>query len=274
MYFIAVKNNKLEDKINLIKKNKNFVKIDEITSTFCFLVSYREDYHFFHHKGIAPYAIKMALEANIKNRKIVAGGSTITQQLAKNLYFTFKRKFSRKIAELIMTIKLERNFSKTEILEIYLNVIEFGNNCYGIKEAANFYFNKEPKNLNFEESLLLSVIICNPHIYNPIKNPKRVRELMISFLRILYMGNFIKIEDLHCLVGKKIKLGETKEKKYEKKFTKLIKKVNKNRLLWPLPKIEERKKRGQDFYAMLKKKNIDYNFLEPLIYVPIERKEI
>ena len=106
----------------------------------------------------------------------VEGGSTITQQLAKNMYFTQEKKITRKIAEVFMSYEIEKNYSKDEILELYVNTIYYGNNYYNIKSASLGYFDKLPKDLNSSECTMLAGIPNAPSLYNPKASPKLAKQ--------------------------------------------------------------------------------------------------
>ena len=109
---------------------------------------------------------------NLQNKKIIGGGSTITQQLAKNMYFEQKKKLTRKIAEAFVTLDLEDKYSKSEILELYINIIYFGDGFYGIKDACNGYLDKNPSDLNLYEATLLAGIPNAPSVYQLSNNSK------------------------------------------------------------------------------------------------------
>src|SRR5476651_1599211 len=115
-----------------------------------------EDRRFYEHYGIDPWGIARALIANILHRGVSQGGSTITQQLAKNLFLTQERTIHRKLQEAMLAIWLERKFSKTEILELYLNRVYFGSGAYGIEQASQRYFGKSAKQLSLPEAALLA----------------------------------------------------------------------------------------------------------------------
>ena len=127
-----------------------------------------EDKDFYRHSGLNKKRILKAMYNNLKSFSLKEGASTISQQLIKNTHLSGEKTFERKIKEMALTKKLEKNFSKDEILECYLNVIYFGNNCYGIERASNFYFNKSAENLNLNESCLLAGMIKSPNKYSPI----------------------------------------------------------------------------------------------------------
>ena len=141
-----------------------------------------EDTAFFEHKGVNPDAIFRAIIKDIKARRFVEGGSTLTQQLVKNKLLSSQKKLDRKIKEAILAIKIENVLSKEEIIERYLNEIFYGNNYYGIKTAAQGYFHKDLKDLTLKEAALLIGIPNAPTYYNPLKHYKRALNRANSIL--------------------------------------------------------------------------------------------
>tara|TARA_Y100000589_G_scaffold331763_1_gene386894 strand:- start:1096 stop:2967 length:1872 start_codon:yes stop_codon:yes gene_type:complete len=129
-----------------------------------------EDKRFFYHPGIDIKGIARAFYINLKAGKIVQGGSTITQQLAKNLFLTPERSFTRKLHELILSFWLEMRFTKQQILSIYLNRVYLGSGTYGVQAASEKYFNKKVDELNLYESALIASLLKAPSKYNPIAN--------------------------------------------------------------------------------------------------------
>lgn len=162
-----------DNKDNVVYQGSNksaWVSLKEIDPKFLNYIISIEDQHFYHHLGFDIPRILKTLFTNIKSGKILAGASSISQQYVKNLYLTFDQTWERKIEEAFLTIKLETHYSKDEILEGYLNTIYFGEGVYGIKNAANYYFNKEPNDLTDEEAIILAGIPKSPNNYNPISN--------------------------------------------------------------------------------------------------------
>jgi len=131
-----------------------------------------EDAKFMQHEGFDWQGLEYAFKKNIKKGKIVAGGSTITQQLAKNLFLTGQRTPWRKLQEAIVTMMIEKMMDKRRILEIYLNVIEWGNGVFGAQAAANHYFNKGAYSLTKHEAAKLAVMIPNPRYYDNHRHTK------------------------------------------------------------------------------------------------------
>ncbi len=142
-----------------------------------------EDQDFYKHNGLNYKRILKSLLVNIKSGYAKEGASTISQQLIKNTHLNNEKTIERKLKEIFLTRKLEKNFSKNEILEAYLNVIYFGNSCFGIESASNYYFNKSTNELDIAESATLAGIIKSPKLYSPISNTKNClqrRNLVIS----------------------------------------------------------------------------------------------
>ncbi|MGO9486275.1 MAG: transglycosylase domain-containing protein [Rhodomicrobium sp.] len=144
-----------------------------------------EDRRFFYHFGVDPIALLRAAKANLHSGEVEQGGSTITQQLAKNLFLQPRRTFSRKAEEFILALWLERRFTKQEILELYLNRVYFGAGNYGIGAAAYSYFGKEPKDITLAEAALLAGLIKAPSYYSPTANMDRARARAKAILRVL-----------------------------------------------------------------------------------------
>lgn len=142
-----------------------------------------EDKTFYSHHGLNKKRIVKAMLSNLKSGKLKEGASTISQQLIKNTHLSNEKTFSRKLKEMALTKKLEKAFGKDEILESYLNIIFFGNNCYGIESASKFYFGKSAKDLSLEEACTLAGLIKSPSRYSPTQNSllcKSRRDLVLS----------------------------------------------------------------------------------------------
>ncbi len=167
---LTINNKLVEGRVNMIRKNKNYVKIENIDKKFLKSMMAIEDHRFYNHGALDFISIARATLNNIKARRVVEGGSTITQQLAKNLYLSNERSFKRKFKELFFAIQLERQYTKDEILELYVNSISFGDGYVGIGEAANGYFGKDASNLTFDEATLLAGLPQAPSLYALSKN--------------------------------------------------------------------------------------------------------
>ena len=161
----------LSSKIQSIIDDENFVSISELPDYYTDAVIAVEDHRFKKHGAVDFIALCRAVVSNIKQGEFREGGSTITQQTAKNLYFiTEEDVISRKVAEILVGIDLEKNYSKDEILELYVNTIYFGDGYYGIKEACKGYLNKEPKDMTLYDATMLAGIPNAPSVYAPTAN--------------------------------------------------------------------------------------------------------
>lgn len=170
MYQEAITEMPLTEKVEEIKSKNNYTMLSEMPSIYKEAVIAIEDHRFYYHNGIDIVSIGSAIIHDLKTRSYALGGSTITQQLSKNTYFTQEKKMTRKIAEVFMAIEYEKALEKDEILELYLNTCYFGEGCYTVKEASRFYFQKEPINMNDNESTMLAGIPNAPSVYAPTKN--------------------------------------------------------------------------------------------------------
>ena len=139
MYKNAINKMPLKDKITTIRQKEDYTKIDDMPQIYLKAVVSVEDHRFYKHFGIDVISIGRAFVNDIKKMKFVEGGSTITQQLAKNIYFTQDKKIVRKVAEIFMAFSIESNYNKDEILELYLNTSYFGNGFYSVKSASLGY---------------------------------------------------------------------------------------------------------------------------------------
>ena len=150
----------------------DFCPLGDISDYLILLILKSEDEWFYAHHGINIYYIRMCLRTYRTTGRLF-GGSTITQQLVKNLYFTFERSWKRKLREIVLALRFERQLSKDQILELYLNLIHFGNGQYGISSASRFYFGKTPKELTFNQSIFLAFLLPVAGVYNPLYRPEK-----------------------------------------------------------------------------------------------------
>ena len=170
MYKEAIAEETIESKFSKIQSMDNFTKVNEVPDIFIKAVVAVEDKRFYEHNGVDLLSIGRAIVTNIKTFDLTEGGSTITQQIAKNLYFTQAKHFSRKVAEVYVALDIEKNYSKDEILEIYINTNFYGSGYYGIYDAAEGYYEKEPSELTDYEATLLAGVPNAPSVYSPRVN--------------------------------------------------------------------------------------------------------
>lgn len=151
-------------------RSSKWVDLDDINYNLVDAVISIEDKNFYNHHGFDYLRIAKAMYLNIKHKRITQGASTISQQYVKNIYLDFNSTWARKIEEAFLTLELEVHYSKDEILEGYLNTINYGQGNFGIANASRYYFNKEPIDLTLEEALILAGIPNSPENYNPVAN--------------------------------------------------------------------------------------------------------
>lgn len=161
-YKNAISKTSIEEKVSSIQGDEDYVSNDQISPYVLKATVSIEDHRFYDHGGVDYYALTRAMVSNMFAKGIVGGGSTITQQLAKNLYFTYKSSYVRKASEVFMAYDLESKLTKDTILELYVNIINYGDNYIGIKQASEGYFGKAPSELTLEEATLLAGIPQSP----------------------------------------------------------------------------------------------------------------
>ncbi len=202
-YNKAISEIALEDKVKQVQSSADFVKYEDLPKYLIDATIAVEDHRFWEHGSVDFVSIGRAIFSNIKAGEAKEGGSTITQQVSKNLYFmNDKYNRDRKIAELIMSAKLEKNYSKEQIFELYVNTIYYGNGYYGIKAAAKGYFNKEPKDLTLDECTLLAGVPNAPSIYAPTANLELCKDRQSKVIRSMVKYNYLTQDE-----ADKIKLG-------------------------------------------------------------------
>lgn len=191
MYKEATSTISIEDKIAEIQTASSYVPLDQISQDFLAAIVSVEDHRFYDHSGLDLISTSRALIVNLLNGEITLGGSTITQQLAKNMFFSFEKTYTRKIAELIVAIQLEHMLSKNDILELYCNIIYFGNGYYGIEEASQGYFGVPASKLTNEQAIQLAGTPKSPNAYNPLSSKELVQSRSQVVIQALLENNYI-----------------------------------------------------------------------------------
>lgn len=187
-------------------QNRRPARIDQIPLFLRQAFLAVEDHRFYQHKGINPGRILKAAWYNLRHGQLAQGASTITQQLAKNTFLSQDRNFTRKIKELFYTIKLEMQYSKDKIFELYLNQIYFGHGAYGVKVAAETYFQKELSQLNEAEMALLAGLPRGPAFYSPYTHPRAARRRLLRTLRRMRECGFISRQQYHLYAKQPLNL--------------------------------------------------------------------
>jgi penicillin-binding protein 1A len=193
---------------SLYQENRASVALAQIPQTLRRAVIDTEDAAFYRHHGISFRGVLRASFRNVRERGLAEGGSTITQQLARNLFLTNEKALSRKIAEILLAIQIERRLTKDEILERYLNQVYFGQGAYGVEAAAEVYFGKPAKDLTLPESALLAGLIRAPSYYSPYDHPDRAKVRRAEVLqRMLDLGDITR-KQMHVAQAAPIRLIE------------------------------------------------------------------
>ena len=173
-----------------------WVPLAEISERLVQAVLMAEDAGFYHHRGFDLHEIRQALERNWREGRTVRGASTISQQLAKNLFLSTERTYGRKLKEAILVHRLEKSLSKDRILEIYLNVIEWGDGVYGAEAAARRTFGKSCAHLDAVEAATLAAMIPNPRRLDPCRRPESVRTRRERILTWMHKANYLDEAEL------------------------------------------------------------------------------
>lgn len=191
-YRDALGEKSVEEMQEQIESIDNYTPLDELPQTYIDAVLAVEDKRFYSHPGIDPIAIGRAVVNDIRAGAYVEGGSTITQQLAKNQFFTQEKKMVRKISEMFMAFKIESVLDKDKILELYVNSIFFGNGYYCVGDASAGYFGKPPSEMDFDECTLLAGIPNAPSNYNPVASPELARQRQAQVLEKMKRAGYLE----------------------------------------------------------------------------------
>ena len=206
--YMYVKKNPIDIKINnsyYIYDNDNnlvnslsdeWISLDKVSNNLINATLSIEDKNFYSHHGFDYLRIMKSLYINIINKDTLQGASTITQQYAKNLFLDFNKTWKRKFKEAWLTFKLEANYNKDDILEGYLNTINYGN-VYGIENASHYYFNKSASKLTLAEASMLAGIPNSPSNYSPLLNLKKAKQRQLKVLKAMQKNGFITEDDLN-----------------------------------------------------------------------------
>src|SRR3990172_6276654 len=176
-------------------KNRYWTPISAVPSSLKKAVIAAEDANFYTHEGVDYEAIKEAIRTDIQKGRFVRGGSTITQQLAKNLFLSREKSISRKIKESVLARRIDDRLSKSGIVELYLNVVELGPMVYGVGHASRYYFGKPPSGLTVRESAFLASMLPGPKVYDPYRNLGRVMRRSDRILRRMAAAHMITEEE-------------------------------------------------------------------------------
>lgn len=191
MYREALDEKPLNNAVEGIRTKESFTRITELPQTYLNAILAVEDHRFYEHCGVDIIATARAAWNDLLTLSLAEGGSTITQQLAKNMYFTQEKSFIRKVAELFMAFDIERNYKKEEILELYVNGIYFGSGYYSVKEACEGYFETQPQDMTDYQCIMLAGIPNAPSVYSLDVNPELAQQRMEQVIKQMIKCGYI-----------------------------------------------------------------------------------
>ena len=197
---------------NLITGTDEWISYEELDKDIINATVAIEDRHFFKHQGFDYLRIIKAFINNIKSKSMSEGASTITQQYAKNLYLDFDKTIERKINEAWLTVRIETHYTKEEILEGYLNTINYGG-IFGIENASKYYFGKSAKDLTLAEASMLAGIPNRPSEYSPFVNLESAKERQLIVLNSMLRDKYITSEELEKAKNEELVFNDTKNNK-------------------------------------------------------------
>jgi membrane peptidoglycan carboxypeptidase len=201
LYLQAITELPISEMVENVRSKESFCSIEELPQNYINAVVAVEDRRFYIHNGIDLISIGRAVVTDIKERSFVEGGSTITQQVAKNNLFTQEKKATRKVAEIFAARDLEKNYTKDEIFEIYVNTSYFGDGYYSVKEASNGYFDKDPIDMDLYECTLLAGIPNAPSVYAPTKNPDLARQRQAQVIEKMVANDYLTEEEAESILN-------------------------------------------------------------------------
>lgn len=199
-YSSALKEKPLVNRVEEITNGEHFVKFSDMSADYRNAVIAVEDHRFYDHGAIDIISICRAIYTNIKNWDLQEGGSTITQQVAKNIILSQEKTLSRKLGEFFGAYDLEKNYTKNEIFELYVNTAYFGNNYYGIYEASYGYYQKSPSELTLDEASMLAGIPNAPSVYAPNINPTLAKQRQTHVIKKMLEYGYISNEQALPLI--------------------------------------------------------------------------
>ena len=199
VYSDALKEKPLISRMDEIENDEHFVPFSELPKNYINAVVAVEDHRFYDHGPIDFIAIGRAIWVNVTNFELREGGSTITQQLAKNVILSQDETATRKLGEIVAAFDIEKNYSKDDILALYVNTCYFGEGYYGIYDASMGYYNKEPKDLTLDEATMLAGVPNAPSVYAPTVNPDLAKKRQEHVLNKMVEYGYISKEEANSI---------------------------------------------------------------------------
>lgn len=199
-YTNALRERPLLSRVEEITKQENFTPFDQLPQNYIHAVIAVEDHRYYHHGAIDPIGIARAFYTNIRDGEFDEGGSTITQQVAKNIVFNQDKNILRKLGEIFAAYDLEKNYSKDEIFALYVNSSYFGDGYYSIYEASQGYYQKSPKDLTLSEASMLAGVPNAPSVYAPTVNPDLAKKRQKHVLNKMVDYEYITREEANAVL--------------------------------------------------------------------------
>lgn len=199
VYSDALKEKPLISRMDEIENDEHFVPFSELPKNYINAVVAVEDHRFYDHGPIDFIAIGRAIWVNVTSFELREGGSTITQQLAKNVILSQDETATRKLGEIVAAFDIEKNYSKDDILALYVNTCYFGEGYYGIYDASMGYYNKEPKDLTLDEATMLAGVPNAPSVYAPTVNPDLAKKRQEHVLNKMVEYGYISKEEANSI---------------------------------------------------------------------------
>ena len=199
VYSGALKEKPLISRMDEIENDEHFVPFSELPKNYINAVVAVEDHRFYDHGPIDFIAIGRAIWVNVTSFELREGGSTITQQLAKNVILSQDETATRKLGEIVAAFDIEKNYSKDDILALYVNTCYFGEGYYGIYDASMGYYNKEPKDLTLDEATMLAGVPNAPSVYAPTVNPDLAKKRQEHVLNKMVEYGYISKEEANSI---------------------------------------------------------------------------
>ena len=199
VYSDALKEKPLISRMDEIENDEHFVPFNELPKNYINAVVAVEDHRFYDHGPIDFIAIGRAIWVNVTNFELREGGSTITQQLAKNVILSQDETATRKLGEIVAAFDIEKNYSKDDVLALYVNTCYFGEGYYGIYDASMGYYNKEPKDLTLDEATMLAGVPNAPSVYAPTVNPDLAKKRQEHVLNKMVEYGYISKEEANSI---------------------------------------------------------------------------
>ncbi len=198
-YSNALKEKSLMARVEDITSQENYTSFEELSENYIHAVIAVEDHRYYQHGAIDPIGIARAFYTNIRDGEFDEGGSTITQQVAKNVVFHQDKTLLRKLGEIFAAYDLEKNYSKNEIFALYVNSSYFGDGYYGIYDASMGYYKKEPKDLTLSEASMLAGVPNAPSVYAPTVNPDLAKKRQKHVLKKMLEYGYITQEEANSI---------------------------------------------------------------------------